>query len=73
MEKRNGKQAKPGRTEKHERLFEMIRGLSADEFTGYLKVNFSQGAIGRIEKLEELALQKKQQTECKGIEEFSSQ
>ena len=56
MEKRNGKQAKPNRTEKHERLFEMIRGLSADEFTGYLKVNFSQGAIGRIEKLEELAL-----------------
>ena len=58
MEKRNGKQAKPNRTEKHERLFEMIRGLSADEFTGYLKVNFSQGSIGRLEKFEEIALHK---------------
>ena len=58
MEMRNGKLSKPTKTEKHERLFEMIRGLSADEFTGYLKVNFTQGAIGRIEKLEELALHK---------------
>lgn len=56
MEMKNGKHAKPNKTEKHERLFEMIRGLSSDEFTGYLKVNFTQGAIGRIEKLEELAL-----------------
>ncbi|NMC74404.1 MAG: hypothetical protein GYA56_08640 [Geobacteraceae bacterium] len=56
MDKKNGAPKKLSRTDKHDRLFEMIRMLAAREFTGYLKVNFSQGGIGRIEKLEELAL-----------------
>jgi len=63
MNKRNGKQDKLNRTEKHERLFEMIQGLADNEFTGYLKVNFTQGALGRLEKLEEIALHRKQLTE----------
>jgi hypothetical protein len=56
MDKKNGSSKKLSRIDKHERLFEMIRFLTAREFTGYLKVNFTQGGIGRIEKLEELAL-----------------
>jgi hypothetical protein len=60
MNMRNGKQAKLNRTEKHDRLFEMIQGLADKEFTGYLKVNFTQGAIGRLEKFEEIALHKEQ-------------
>jgi hypothetical protein len=56
MEKKNGASQKLSKTEKHERLFGIINYLAEREFTGYLKVNFSQGGIGRIEKLEELAL-----------------
>lgn len=51
-----GKPVKLSRTEKHDRLFEMIHALAGKEFTGYLKVNFSQGGIARIEKFEEIAL-----------------
>ena len=32
----------------------VINSLIATEFTGYIKLNFSQGAIGRIEKYEEI-------------------
>jgi len=56
MDKKNGAPKKLSKTDKHERLFEMIRFLTDREFTGYIKVNFTQGGIGRIEKLEELAL-----------------
>ena len=36
------------------RLVEVLRLLVDGKFTGYLKVNFSQGGIGRIEKFEEI-------------------
>lgn len=36
------------------RLIEVIRKLVEGEFTGYVKINFSQGSLGRIEKFEEL-------------------
>jgi hypothetical protein len=42
------------RPEKLARLMEIMRLLVDDKFTGYLKVNFSQGGIGRIEKFEEI-------------------
>ena len=58
MEKQKAKPAKMNKTEKHERLFDIIQILADKEFTGYLKVNFTQGGIGRIEKLEEIALHK---------------
>ncbi len=45
------KLAKP---EKLAKLLDVIRLLADDKFTGYLKVNFSQGGIGRIEKFEEI-------------------
>ena len=35
------------------RLIEAIRILIAGEFSGYIKINFSQGSLGRIEKSEE--------------------
>ena len=35
------------------RLTEAIRTLIEGEFSGYLKINFSQGSLGRVEKSEE--------------------
>ena len=35
------------------RLIEAIRILIEGEFSGYIKINFSQGSLGRIEKSEE--------------------
>jgi len=40
--------------EKEKKIIEMIRTLMDKKFTGYIKVNFSQGNIGRIEKFEEI-------------------
>ena len=36
------------------RLMEVMKSLADEKFTGYIKVNFSQGGIGRIEKFEEI-------------------
>jgi hypothetical protein len=36
------------------RLTEVIRALIEHEFTGHIKINFTQGSLGRIEKFEEL-------------------
>jgi hypothetical protein len=46
------------RSDKQQKLVDVLSGLCKDEFTGYIKVNFSQGGIGRIEKFEELQLNK---------------
>ena len=35
------------------RLTETIGMLMAEEFSGHIKINFSQGSIGRVEKSEE--------------------
>jgi hypothetical protein len=35
-------------------LSETISGLIDEQFSGCIKINFSQGSIGRVEKLEEL-------------------
>ena len=40
--------------EKLNRIVELLRCLICDEFTGHIKINFSQGGIGRIEKFEEI-------------------
>ncbi len=39
---------------KFESLVTLLDGLVRSEFTGSIKVNFTQGGIGRIEKLEEI-------------------
>ncbi len=36
------------------RLVDLMRVLIEEGFTGSIKVNFSQGGIGRIEKFEEI-------------------
>lgn len=40
--------------EKLHRLITVMEGLVSDQFTGSVKINFSQGGISRIEKLEEI-------------------
>ncbi|MGO9953192.1 MAG: hypothetical protein ACLPN1_13415 [Dissulfurispiraceae bacterium] len=35
-------------------LIETIRSLIEGEFSGYIKINFSQGSLGRVEQSEEL-------------------
>jgi hypothetical protein len=45
---------KKKKTDKLTKLWTVINGLVAGEFTGYLKLNFTQGAIGKIEKFEEI-------------------
>lgn len=46
--------------EKLNKLFEILKALIKSEFTGYIKVNFSQGGISRIEKYEEIMKNGKQ-------------
>jgi hypothetical protein len=36
------------------RLLDVMKALMEEKFTGYVKVNFSQGGIGRVEKFEEI-------------------
>ena len=45
---------KKKKTDKLTKLWSVINGLISSEFTGYLKLNFTQGAIGKIEKFEEI-------------------
>jgi len=40
--------------EKLDRLIGVMEGLVQSQFTGSVKINFSQGGISRIEKLEEI-------------------
>ncbi|MBU0995313.1 MAG: hypothetical protein KJ737_22685 [Proteobacteria bacterium] len=39
---------------KFELLVDYLTGLKEEKFTGYIKINFSQGNIGRAEKFEEI-------------------
>jgi hypothetical protein len=48
-----GKQ-KDKQMEKLEKLICVMTCLMGDEFTGHIKINFSQGGIGRVEKFEEI-------------------
>jgi|GEM_PF-2759714 len=57
------KTAKLTRSEKHDRLLNIIQTLRNKEFTGYIKVNFSQGGIGRVERFEEIQLNTDNQSE----------
>ena len=52
--KKNSKSGNFSKTEKLERLFKELERLVSENFTGYVKVNYSQGSIGRVEKFEEI-------------------
>ncbi|NLI81618.1 MAG: hypothetical protein GX443_08020 [Deltaproteobacteria bacterium] len=45
---------KKPRQDKLTRLIAAIRELMELQFTGYIKINFTQGALGRVEKFEEI-------------------
>ena len=42
------------KSRKVNQLAEYLVEMSRNKFTGYIKVNFSQGSIGRVEKFEEV-------------------
>ena len=46
--------ARINREDKLETLVKYLRHIEDQDFTGYIKINFSQGSIGRIEKFEEI-------------------
>lgn len=39
---------------KMKRLVDYLKGVTTENFTGYIKVNFSQGSLGRVERFEEI-------------------
>jgi len=39
---------------KLEKLMDYMSRIRRENFTGYIKVNFSQGSIGRVERFEEI-------------------
>ena len=41
-------------TDKLQRLIDYLLAANDQKFTGYIKVNFTQGSIGRIERFEEI-------------------
>jgi hypothetical protein len=43
------------KSKKLSRLLEYLKCLDDEQFTGYLKINFSQGSIARIERFEEIS------------------
>jgi hypothetical protein len=46
-----------------DKLIEILKDLKKTEFTGSLKINFSQGGVGRIEKLEKMKFKPTESTE----------
>ncbi len=40
--------------EKIKRLFEYLMSIRSSNFTGYIKINYTQGNVGRVEKFEEI-------------------
>lgn len=45
---------KRDRPNKLRRLLEYLRSLKEEKFTGHIKINYTQGSIGRVEKFEEV-------------------
>jgi hypothetical protein len=56
------KGAKMVKGAKFSKLIDYLNALQGNGFTGYIKVNFSQGSIGRIEKFEEVLRHAKEET-----------
>ena len=40
--------------EKIKKIIDMIRVLMDKKFTGYIKINFRRGIVGKMEKFEEI-------------------
>jgi hypothetical protein len=54
IQKKERKAEKQDSKAKLMRLVEYLQNSQCSQFTGYIKINFSQGHIGRIEKFEEI-------------------
>jgi hypothetical protein len=50
----NRRDRKVCQLEKFRKLVDFLEDVKERNFTGYIKVNFTQGSIGRIEKFEEI-------------------
>jgi hypothetical protein len=50
----NNRLVKINKRSKINRLIDYLQSMNDAKFTGYIKVNFSQGHIGRVEKFEEV-------------------
>ena len=46
--------AKPGKQEKLNSLLDYLQAVCDEPFTGYIKINFTQGSVDRIERFEEI-------------------
>lgn len=57
--KKRPKQEKPSKIKKLEMIAAELENLAGAGFTGYVKINYSQGAVGRVEKFEEILKQPK--------------
>ena len=51
---RRDRDGKPKKPEKLQKLINFLESTNDQKFTGYIKINFTQGAIGRIERFEEI-------------------
>jgi hypothetical protein len=40
--------------EKLKKIVDIVKVLTDKKFTGYIKINFSRGAVERVEKFEEI-------------------
>ncbi len=45
---------KTNKMDKLKQLYEYLSAIRNENFTGYIKVNFTQGNVGRVEKFEEI-------------------
>ena len=42
------------REQKFQKVIEYLASVPEQKFTGYIKINYSQGSIGRVERFEEI-------------------
>ena len=47
---------KMNKSDKLKQLYEYLTSIRNEIFTGYIKINFTQGNIGRVEKFEEILM-----------------
>ena len=45
---------KTNKPDKLKQLYEYLSDIRNENFTGYIKVNFTQGNVGRVKKFEEI-------------------
>ncbi|MFZ5572203.1 MAG: hypothetical protein ACOZF0_17530 [Thermodesulfobacteriota bacterium] len=54
METTDKQAPKKDKSSKYAKFLQYLQGIQEEKFTGYIKINFSQGQIGRVEKFEEI-------------------